>query len=190
MSEERIFLDAQFLALALHNVDGIVQDPFDEKITQLTHEDVRFRKIAQRDRQRADVIMVAMRDRNRIQLLVLDQVIKGQTHSALALGMNTGVEQQAVSFDLDKPGRGADRRIRIEIGNPQSGSVPMMAIIAIAITIARRRGRRRDHFQACLREQMVCRNSLAERLGAHYRDRIAVGETRPARGTQHRALQI
>jgi len=33
MGEERVLLDAQLIALALHDIDGIVEYAFDEEVT-------------------------------------------------------------------------------------------------------------------------------------------------------------
>ena len=113
-----------------------MQDAFDEEIAQFAHENLRVGEIPQGDRQRAYVIVVAMRDRDGVQLLIFDEVIAGQALHALAFGMNTSVEEEAVSFDLDEPGGGADSSIRIEIRDPQSGSVPISVAVATAIPVA------------------------------------------------------
>ena len=67
---ERVFLDAQFVALALHDVDGIVQHAFDQEVAQLGHQHMRLGEVAQGDRQRADMVVMAMGDGDGIQLLV------------------------------------------------------------------------------------------------------------------------
>ena len=66
MAEEWIFLDAQFIPLALHYVDGIVQHTLHQEVTQLSHQHMRLGKITHRDRKRSDVIVMAVRDRNRV----------------------------------------------------------------------------------------------------------------------------
>ena len=76
VGEERIFLDAQFVALAGHDVDGVVQHALDDEVAQLGHQHVGFGKMAQRHRQRADVIVVAMRNGDGVQVLVLDEVVE------------------------------------------------------------------------------------------------------------------
>ena len=115
---KRVFLDAQFVALALHDVDRIVQDPLDEEVAQLGHQHVRLGKMAQRDRQRADVVVVAMRDGDGVHLLVLDSLNCGKPGAAFAFGVHAGVHQQAVAFDFDEPGAGADVGVRIQIDDP------------------------------------------------------------------------
>ena len=50
------------------------------------------------------MIMVAMGDSDSIQFFTFHEVVKRQALASLAFGMNTGVEEEAVSFDLDKPG--------------------------------------------------------------------------------------
>ena len=66
---ERIFPDAQLVALARHDVHRIVQHALDEKIAQLRHQHVGLGEIAHRHRQRADMVVVAVGDRDRIQVM-------------------------------------------------------------------------------------------------------------------------
>ena len=75
---EGILFEAQFVALALHDVDGVVQHAFDEEVAQLGHQDMGLGKVAQGDRQRPDMIVMAMGDGDGVHLLVLDQVIERQ----------------------------------------------------------------------------------------------------------------
>ena len=118
MGEERIFLDAQLVALALHDVDRVVQHALDQEVTQLAHEHMRLWEMPQRHRQRADMIMVAMRNGDGVQFLVLDQMVKErQAGAALPFGMDARIHQQPVSLHLHKPGGGADVGVRIEISD-------------------------------------------------------------------------
>ena len=118
VGEQRVFADAQFVALAGHDVDGIVQDAFDEEITQLGHQHVRLREISQRHRQRADVVVMAMGDGDGIHLLVAHGAVERQAVAAFAFGMHAGIHEQAVAVDFDEPAAGADVGVGIEIGNP------------------------------------------------------------------------
>ncbi len=50
VGKERVFLDAQLVALPAHDIHRIVQDAFDQKVAQLGHQDVGLGKLAQGDR--------------------------------------------------------------------------------------------------------------------------------------------
>src|SRR5581483_998893 len=65
--------------------------------------------------QRTDVIMMTMGKRYRIHVLVLDGIEHRQSGAPLALGMSPGVHQQAMAFEIDEPGAGADVGVRVEI---------------------------------------------------------------------------
>jgi hypothetical protein len=56
-----------------------MEDTFDEKITQLGHEDVRLGKVADSDGQRTDVVVVAVRDDDGVEVLLSDERIERQT---------------------------------------------------------------------------------------------------------------
>lgn len=121
---ERIIFDAEFVALTRHDVHGIVENTFDDEITLLRQNDVCFGKISQRYGQRADVIVMAMGDRNRIEVFVLDGFVERETVASLTFGVHSGVEQDAVIFDVHEPGTGSDVRVRIEIGDTHKEILP------------------------------------------------------------------
>ncbi len=68
VGEKGIFADAAVFPLAEHDVDGVVQDAAGEIGTQLGHQDTAAAGMAHRQRQRADVIVVAMGDGDGIQV--------------------------------------------------------------------------------------------------------------------------
>ena len=105
---EGVFANPGLVPLLGHDVDGIVQDALDEEIAQFTHQNVGLGKMPQRDGERADVIVMAMRKGDGVNFLVLDQVIQGHGRTAFAFGMRSGIHQQAVSFQIHEPGAGAD----------------------------------------------------------------------------------
>jgi hypothetical protein len=115
---ERVFLDAQFVPLAGHDVDGIVQHAFDDVVAQLRHEHMRVGEMPQRHRQRADVVMVTVRDRNGVHIIRLGRVVERQAGLALQLRVGAGVQQKPVAVQLHKPGTGANVGVRVQIGNP------------------------------------------------------------------------
>ena len=59
---ERVFFDAQFVSLPGHDVDGVVEDAFDQEIAQLSQQHMGIGEVAHGHRQRPDMIVVAMGD--------------------------------------------------------------------------------------------------------------------------------
>ena len=110
MRKEGVFPDAEFVALAGHHVHRIVQHALDEKVAQLGHQGVRPGEMTERDRQRADVVMMTMSDSDGVQFLLLDEPVERQAFAALALRVRARVHEQAMTFDFNKPGAGADVR--------------------------------------------------------------------------------
>jgi hypothetical protein len=79
---------------------------------------VRLGKMPQRHRQRADVIVMTMRNRNRIHLRIPGLVEHRQTGAALAFRVHSGVEQNAVFVHLHEPPARADVSIGIQVCDP------------------------------------------------------------------------
>src|ERR1051326_7171521 len=73
MAEERILTNAQFIALPLHYIHRVVQYALDQEVAQFRHQHMRLWKITQCHRQRADMVMMAMRNGDGIDLLFLHQ---------------------------------------------------------------------------------------------------------------------
>ena len=66
---EGVLFEAQFVALALHDVDRVVEHALDQEVAQLGHQDMGLGKVAQRDRQRPDMVVMAMGDGDGVHLL-------------------------------------------------------------------------------------------------------------------------
>ena len=114
---ERVFPDAEFVTLAGHHVDRVVEHPFDKKIAQLGHQHVCFGEMAQRHGERTDVVMMTMSDSDGVQLFFCDELVKWQAVTAFVFGMRAGVHEQPVAFDFHKPGAGADVVSGVEVND-------------------------------------------------------------------------
>ena len=112
---KRVFLDAELVALAGLHVHGIVQHPLNDEIALLRHQDVGFRKMPDRDRQGANVVVVTMGDGNGVHLLLADGFVERQPIAALAFGVHPGVKQDAMAFDFNEPGARANVRVGIQV---------------------------------------------------------------------------
>jgi hypothetical protein len=66
------------------------------------------------------MVMMTMGNGNGIDLLTFDQMIKGQSFATFALWMNSGIQEQAVAIDFDKPSGSTNGGVGIEIGNPHA----------------------------------------------------------------------
>ena len=81
---------------------------------------MRLGKIPDRDGQRADVVEMAVRERDGVHLLPGDGVVKRQAGFAVVTRMGAGVHEEFVPLDFDEPGAGADVGIWIETGDAHS----------------------------------------------------------------------
>lgn len=60
MAVERVFCDTEFLSLADHDINGVVEHAFGEEITQVRHEHVRSWESAHCYWQGTDVVVMTM----------------------------------------------------------------------------------------------------------------------------------
>ena len=100
---EGIFLDTEFITLTSHYVDGIMEDAFDDEITLLRQDDVGFGKISQRYGQRANVIVVAMRNGDGVNVFLLDGLVERDAFTTFSFGVHSSVEQDAMVFYVHEP---------------------------------------------------------------------------------------
>ncbi len=115
VGKEGVLADAVFLPLAEHDVDGVVQDTARQAVAQLGHQDVGVAEIALGHRQRADMVVMTVGDGDGVQLLAVQQGIKGQGIAAVPFGVHAGIHQQAAIIQLDQPGAGADVGIGVQV---------------------------------------------------------------------------
>ena len=115
---KRIVANAQLVPLPRHHVHGIMQHALDDKVAQLRHQHVRLGKMTTRHRQRANVIVMTMRNCNGVHLRVSGLVQHWQAGAALAFRVHSGIEQNAMLIHLHKPPARADVSIGIQIGDP------------------------------------------------------------------------
>src|SRR5207247_2332328 len=110
-----------------------------------------------RDRQRTDVIVMAMGDRHRFDVLVGDGLVKREAGAAFNFWVRAGIQQQPAAFNFDKPSARANvsvgvtvydahRRINLEVretvggkashggGLGQAGSARPLASVASRAT--------------------------------------------------------
>ena len=87
VGEERVVGDIGLLFLSHHHVGGVVQHALDEHAAGLRHQNRRVGMQAHRDRQTADVVEMAMRDYNQVEIDVFQEakVRRGQPSGQLGI---------------------------------------------------------------------------------------------------------
>ena len=113
MSIEWVSLDSPLISLPGHHVDGVVEYTFDQEITEVGHEDSRMGKALERHWKSADMVQVAMGDRDGLQVQMGCRFKQRQAIGGLASRVGTGIQEEASSFDFDEPGAGTDVRVGI-----------------------------------------------------------------------------
>ena len=114
---KRIIADARLVPLPRHHVHGIVQYTLYNEIAQLCHQHMGLGEMPQRHRQRADMVVMAMRNRNGVHLRVSGLVQQGQAGAAFAFRVHSGIKQNTVFIHLHKPPARANVGIGIQIGD-------------------------------------------------------------------------
>jgi len=99
--EQRVFLDVELLALALHHVAGIAQHARGQRLRGLAHQDERLRLAAKKHGQRAQVVEMAVRDQNKIEHPVGDQRKVRQRLAPDFFGVHPAVHHEAEGPQLD-----------------------------------------------------------------------------------------
>jgi len=66
---------------------------------------------------------MAMGDGDGVEFLVFNELVHGETRSALAFRVNTRVEEDPVSLHLNKPARSTNIRIRVQVGDSHNNRV-------------------------------------------------------------------
>ena len=73
------------------------------------------------DGQRADVIVVAVRDGDGIHLFAFDQFKARQPAAPLDARVRAGIHQQPMPFEVHEPGAGANGGVRIQVRDLHGG---------------------------------------------------------------------
>lgn len=114
---EGVVGDAEFVALAGHDIDGVVEDSVDDEVAELRHEDVGLGEVADGDGEGADVIVVAVADDDGVEVGGAGFGVEREGFTAFVFGVDAGVEEESMTFEFDEPGAGADVVSGIEVGD-------------------------------------------------------------------------
>ena len=90
---EGVVSDSQFVSLTFHDVDGVVEDPFHNEITQFRHHDMGIGEVADGYRKRADVVVMAMGERDGVDDTIPDDAESRQSLSAAEFRVHPGIHQ-------------------------------------------------------------------------------------------------
>ena len=110
VSEERILGDSVILALACHDIDGIMQHHVCNTRRLLGQEDPGLGLAPRENRQPAHMVLMSVRHKNRIHLAFGDQRKIWNRREPFELRMQPGIENQVFSADAQPIGIGADLR--------------------------------------------------------------------------------
>ena len=119
MCEKRIRPFSNFLALARHHIYRIVQKHTANFRRGLCHENTRAWKAPHRDRQRADVILMGMRNQDRLDPPTSDRLQMRQRILPGVLWVHAAIEQQPVAANLKIIRVRANFRVASEINEFQ-----------------------------------------------------------------------
>ena len=119
MGEKRIRRFSNLLALPGHHIDRVVQKHAADFRRCLRHENTRAWKAPHRDRQRADVILMGMRNQDRLNPPTSDRLQMRQRILAGVLWVHPAIEQYPVTADLKIVRVRADLRAASEINEFQ-----------------------------------------------------------------------
>src|ERR1051325_9070000 len=72
------------------------------------------------NRQRADVVVMAMSNGNGVDFFIGDQTVERESLPALSLGMSAGIHKEPIAIKVQQPGASADGSIRIQIHHSHS----------------------------------------------------------------------
>ena len=127
--EERVVGDVGIFLLAHHHVGGVVQHALDEHAAGLRHQDRRVGMLAHRDRQTADVVEMAVRDDNQVEIDVFQQteVWRGQPSGQLRI--QTAVDEDVQVANLQIHGVGADTAVAVQINKLHLESVTQTSVM-------------------------------------------------------------
>ena len=100
MREKRIESGPQLFALSRHDVNGVVQQHAADFGRRLGHEDARLRLATHQDRQCADVVLMGVRNNDRVEPAIAERFPIRQRLFAFKLRVHSGVEHKAVAARL------------------------------------------------------------------------------------------
>ena len=88
---------------------------------KVTYQGPFTQKMSQRHRQRADVVVMAMRDHDRVHVVISRLAKQRQAVATLAFRVHARVEQQPVLVQLHQPGTRADVGVGIQVRDVHEG---------------------------------------------------------------------
>ena len=101
MAEKRIKREAEVLTLPRHYVDGIMEKKRSNFARRFRHENARMRLVAHQYRERSDVILMRVSDKNRVDCLALDRLPIWQRILADTFGMHPAIKNQPSTLRLE-----------------------------------------------------------------------------------------
>src|SRR6266481_2887256 len=101
MPEKRIKREAELLALPRHYVHGIMKKKISDFAGRFRHGNAHVRPVAHQYRERSDVILMRVSDKNGVDCLALDRLPIWQRILADTFGMHPAIENQPPASRLE-----------------------------------------------------------------------------------------
>src|SRR6266567_4841484 len=131
MTEKWINREAELFALPRHHVYGIMEKKRADFAGRFRHENARMRLAPHQYRERSNVILMRVSDKNGVDCLALDRLPIRQRILAHLSGMHPAVENQPRASPLEVVRVGADLSMSSEIDELHTGG------LALALTLSR-----------------------------------------------------
>src|SRR4029077_14930541 len=127
--------EAEFLALPRHYVHGIMEKKRSNFAGRFRHENARVRLVSHQYRERSDVILMRMSDKNGVDCLTLDRLPIWQRTLTHIFGMHPAIENQPPASRLEIVRVGADLSMTGEIDELHAAELLFLFLLFLILIL-------------------------------------------------------
>src|SRR6267378_3617479 len=135
MPKKRIKREAELLTLPRHYVHGIMEKKRSNFAGRFRHEHARVRLVAHQNRERPDVILMRMSDKNGVECLALDRLPIWQRILTRIFGMHPAIENQPPASRLEIVRVRADLRMTGEIDELHAAELLLLFLLSLILIL-------------------------------------------------------
>ncbi len=135
MPKKRIKPEAELFTLPRHYVHGIMEKKRSNFAGRFRHENARVRLVAHQYRERSDVILMRMSDKNGVDCLALDRLPIWQRILAHTFGMHPAIENQPPASRLEIVRVRADLRMTGEIDELHAAELLLLFLFLLSLIL-------------------------------------------------------
>src|SRR5256886_15365938 len=128
LAKKRIKREAELFTLPRHYVHGIMEKKRSNFAGRFRHENARVRLVAHQYRERSDVILMRMSDKNGVECLALDRLPIWQRILTRIFGMHPAIENQPPASRLEIVRVRADLRMTGEIDELNAAALLLIVL--------------------------------------------------------------